>query len=91
MIFLYETNSQLEVTHIYKNIMLNQCLKQSNTGPHLETKECSPHIPTLIQNTFQYYPCINGYDFQKVSFLQACDAHFNSYMVSTIQPKAANS
>jgi len=30
----------------------------------------------LLQNTFQYYPSINGYDFQKVSSLQDCNLNF---------------
>jgi len=54
----------------YKTTCLNSVLKQSITGPHLEPNKCSPHIPKLIQNTFQYYPYINGYDFHKVSCLQ---------------------
>jgi len=45
-------------------------LKQWITGPHLEPKECSPHIAKLIQSTFQYYQYINTYDFHKVSSLQ---------------------
>jgi hypothetical protein len=45
-------------------------LKQFITGPLLETKKCSPHIPKLIQNTFQYYPYTNGCDFHQVSSLQ---------------------
>ena len=42
------------------------------TATHL-----SWHIQKLLlQNTFQYYRSINGYDFQKVSSLQDCNPNF---------------
>jgi len=53
-----------------QNIMLNHCLKQSITDPHLEPKKCSQHIAKVIKSIFQYYPSINGYVFHKLSSLQ---------------------
>ena len=53
--------------------------------------QLSQHIPKLLlQNKFQYYPSINGYDFQKVSSLQDCNPNFKRYMAPTIELKAGN-
>jgi len=62
--------------HIYKILCLN-CLGQFITGPHSEPKKYRAHIPKLLlQNTFQYDPSINDYDFQKVSSLQDGNPNF---------------
>jgi hypothetical protein len=77
MTLSYETKSKLEVAHTYtKHYAQSVSLEQSITGPQSERKKCSPHIPNLIlQNTFQYYPSIKGYDFQK-----GFQSNFYSYM-----------
>jgi len=61
------------------------CLEQYITGPNSEPNKCCPHIPKLLlQNTFQYYPSIKGYDFQKVSSLEECIKKFKRYVAPTI-------
>jgi len=93
MTLRYETNSQQEVTHTYTKCYASSVsLKQSITGPHSQQKKYSPHIPKLLlQNKFLYYPAINVYDFQKVSFLHDFILNFKRYVAPTIQHKAGNS
>ena len=79
-------NSWLKVNHSYTKCYASSvCLEQSITVPNSERTKCTPHIPKqLLHTTFQYYPSINGYDFQKVSPLQDCNPNFNTYMAPTI-------
>ena len=50
----------------------------------------STYSKTTFQSTFQYYPSINGCDFQKVSCLQNCNINFKCHMPPKICHTAGN-
>ena len=61
------------------------CLEQYITGSNSKPKKCCPHIPQLLlQSTFQYYPSIKGYDFQKRD-LMGMDVILCGYALSSAE------
>ena len=82
----YERNTHLKVTQTYTKCYAESVsIEQYFTCPHSEPNKFSPHFPKLfLQNIFQYYSSINGYDFLKVSSLHDCIPNLKTYMAPTI-------
>jgi hypothetical protein len=71
--------------HLYKMLCLISVFRTVHQWSPFRANKSKPYIPKLLlQNTFQYYPSINGYDFQKFSSLKDCNPNSKSHMAPTI-------
>ena len=79
-------------THLRKMPHLISVFRTVHHWSTFRAKEMqSTYSKTTFQSTFQYYPSINGCDFQKVSCLQNCNINFKCHMPPKICHRAGNS